>query len=105
MRLRTSIRTKERNSAAAASNPLAESRRLFGRGRGEQMQPASDDAGPPGLVAGAQASTVVTGEVFVEQQAITPVVVLLELFRPAVDGPPAIPVLEEDTVKPAGDLL
>src|SRR5262245_62125362 len=62
---------------------------LRGRGR-EQMQPTGNDAGPSGLMAGAQAGAVVAVEVLVEQDQIAPVRVVLEFLRPAVDRPAAI---------------
>ena len=47
------------------------------------------DPGPTGLMAGAQPGAVVAVEVFVKEDEILPVGVLLELFRPPVNGPPA----------------
>ena len=47
---------------------------------------------PAGLVAGPNARAVVAMEVLIEQQQITPVRILLELLRAAVDRPAAAAV-------------
>src|SRR5262245_38264431 len=59
---------------------LAQLENLIGRRGGEQVHGPSDDARPPGLVAGPQASAVVAVEVFVELEVIAPVRVLLQLL-------------------------
>src|SRR4051794_17095336 len=54
-----------------------------------------DEARPAGLVIRAESGTVVAVEVFVEQQQIAPVRILLELLRAAVDAPAARLVARE----------
>src|SRR3982750_4095429 len=84
---------------------LAGFERPFCRCRGEQMHRARDDSRPSGLMAGAEPRAVVAVEVFVEQQQVAPVRVLLELCRRAVDRPAAIRVLGEDAGQPPRNLL
>src|SRR5262249_53868848 len=84
---------------------LAELQHLFGRGRGEQVHRSSNDTGPTGLMAGAQAGAVVAMEVLVKQDQVAPVRVVLELLRPTVDRTPAILVLEEDAGASTRDLF
>lgn len=55
-----------------------------------------DEASPAGLVARAQTSTVVTVKVFVEQQQVAPVWVLLELLHVAMYGPVSLFVAQEN---------
>src|SRR5436190_21986862 len=45
-----------------------------------------DKSRPPGLVIRAEARAVVAVEVFIEQQAVSPVRILLEFFGSAVDS-------------------
>src|SRR3954465_5299259 len=67
----------------------------FGIERVEQLDLLGDDAGPAGLVAGADPGAVVAVEVFVEQQVVAEVRVFLKLFGPAERGSAAIFVAEE----------
>ena len=60
----------------------AEFEHLLGCGGREKVHGPRDDAGPAGLMTGAQAGAVVAVEVLVEQDEIAPVRVLLELLRP-----------------------
>jgi hypothetical protein len=69
------------------------------------MHASRDDAGPTGLVARAEAGPVVTVEIFVEQDQIAPVRVLLELPGSAIHRTPAILVSQEDAREAARDLL
>ena len=55
-----------------------------------------DDAGPAGLVRGAEAGAVVAMEVLVEHQVVLPRRVVLEPVDPAEAGPPAVGVDQED---------
>ena len=55
-----------------------------------------DDPGPAGLVARAEAGAVVAVEVFVEQDVVAPVRIVLELLGAAVHRPPAVLVAQED---------
>src|SRR5262245_16641597 len=64
---------------------FAEFEDLFRRGGGEQVHGAGDDSRPAGLMVGAEPGTVVAVKVFVELEAVTPVWVLLELCRGAVN--------------------
>jgi hypothetical protein len=52
-----------------------------------------------------ETGSVVTVEVFVEQEVVTPVRVLLKLARPPVHRPPAVAVAEEDAGQPPIDVL
>jgi hypothetical protein len=63
-----------------------------------------DQRGPASLVTGANARTVITVEVFVEQDQIAPVRVRLKLFRSAIDRPPSILVAKEDAFESLGEL-
>src|SRR5262249_59475110 len=56
----------------------------------EEMHQTGDDSSPAGLVACAKPGPVVTVEIFVEQQAIAPVRIVLELLGPPVDRPPPV---------------
>src|SRR5215469_16889032 len=59
--------------------------------------------GPSGLMTGADASAVVAMEIFVEQQVIPPVVIVLELRSAAEHRPPARLVAQKDPSQPIGD--
>src|SRR5262249_24463425 len=77
----------------------------FRRDAREEVQGTGDDSGPAGLVAGAQASSVVAVEILVEQDAIAPVRILLEHRRSTVDRSTTVLASEEDVSEPAGDFL
>ena len=64
-------------------------------GRKEMHHP-SDNSCPSGLMARAEASSVVSVEVFVEQQEIAPMRVLLKFRGSPVDGSPAVLTAEKD---------
>ena len=49
----------------------------------EDLCQRGDQSGPPRLVAGAEAGAVVAVEVLMERNVVTPVRILLELFRAA----------------------
>src|SRR5262245_44459731 len=68
---------------------------LLRRARRKEVHQSRDDAGPPGLMTGAEAGAVVAVEVLVEEDEIPPVRIVLELLRAAVDGATAIFVLQE----------
>src|SRR6267142_1545009 len=78
---------------------------LLGGGGREQVHGARDDAGPSGLMARPEPRAVVAVEVFIEQDEVAPVRVLLELAGAAVHRPPAIRVAQEDVGQAARDLL
>src|SRR6476469_10571318 len=65
------------------------------------MHGTCDDAGPAGLMAGAEASAVVPMEIFVKENQIAPVRVLLKFLGAAVDRPPTVFVLEKDIRQPS----
>ena len=46
--------------------------------------------GPTGLVTGTQTSAIISVEVFIEQDIVLPVRILLKFLRPAVDRTPAL---------------
>src|SRR5262245_1513098 len=94
----SSGRAREANLFAAGEP------RLGGHLR-EQLDQPGNDAGPAGLVAGAQARPVVAVEVFVELQVIAPVRVLLELAGPAEHRPPPLPVAQKDAGQASGQFL
>src|SRR5262249_24070182 len=48
---------------------------------------------------------VVAVEVFVEEDQVTPVRIVLELTSPAIDRPPSVLIAEESTRQPARDFL
>src|SRR5215472_18635013 len=50
-----------------------------------EMNQPSYDSGPSCLMTGAQSSSVVTVEIFVKQNVVAPVRVVLELLRASVD--------------------
>src|ERR1700722_11464110 len=60
---------------------------------------------PTGLMTGTKAGPVVTVEVLVKQDQSTPVRIVLESLRAAVDRSPHVIALEEDVGEPAGNLL
>src|SRR5690349_5733018 len=84
---------------------FAESEHLLGRGGGEQMHPASDNSSPSGLMVRTEAGAVVAMEVFVEQEQVPPVGILLKLPRPAINRPPPVFVSNKDVVQSARKLV
>src|SRR5262245_18867281 len=89
----------------------AERRSSPGRQEGLRIELAKnldeegDDASPTRLVAGADAGAVVAMEIFVEQQVIAPVGILLEFLRSTEHRPPAGFIAQEDPGQAIGDLL
>lgn len=73
------------------------------------MHSAGDEAGPAGLMACAEAGAVVAIEIFVEQDVVTPVGVLLKLRGAAVDGASSRAIFQENAMQPvidfAGDFV
>src|SRR5688572_16714768 len=84
---------------------LARLQDLLRRERGEQVHDPSNGPRPAGLMAGAQARSVVAVKMLIKQDAIAPVRIVLEVSSPAIDGPPAPLVLQEDIGEPAADLF
>src|SRR3954464_11824429 len=69
------------------------------------MHDRGNRPGPPGLVAGADAGAVVAMDVFVEQDEIAPVRILLKLCGAAVYRPAAILAPQEDPRKPLAEIF
>jgi len=65
----------------------------------------SDDAGPSGLLAGADAGAIVAVEVFVEQQVVAPLGIALRFLRRAKDRPEAGFIAQKDPGQAISDLL
>src|SRR5687768_4110529 len=59
-------------------------------------------SGPAGLVVRAETGAVVAVEIFVEQQQVAPVLVVLELLRAAVDRTRAVLAAGEQADHPVG---
>ena len=75
---------------------FAEFEHLLGAGGRKHMHAPGDDAGPAGLMAGAEAGAVVAVKVLVEREVIAPVRVLLKRAGAPVDRPPALVVPQKD---------
>ena len=84
---------RARSASAVEIGLLAAFEHLLRRDGREEMHGPGDDPGPAGLVAGAEAGAVVAVEVFVEQEAIAPVRVVLELLRRRRRRAPAVLVV------------
>src|SRR6516165_11761558 len=69
------------------------------------MHAASNNPGPSGLMASAEAGAVVAVEVFIEQDEIPPMRILLKLPCSPVNRPPLVLVVEKDVVRPVRKLL
>jgi hypothetical protein len=70
-----------------------------------QLREYGDEGGPPGLMAGAEACTVVTMEVLMKRNAVVPVWVALEFLRPTEDRTPTRLIAQEDALQAIGKLL
>ena len=70
-------------------NLLAFQLQVFGLDTPEQVEEDRDQTGPPRLMAGAEPRAVVTVEVFMEEDQIAPVRIVLKLGGPSVNRPPA----------------
>src|SRR5437763_13515237 len=68
------------------------------------LQELGHEAGPAGLMAGADTGAVVAVEILVEQRQVSPVRVAPEELEAPVHGPASILVDEEDADQPAGQL-
>src|SRR5512147_2163486 len=64
-----------------------------------EMDHSRDKAGPSSLMAGANSSTVITVEVFIEEDVIAPVWVLLKFLRPTEHGSAPIFIAQEDILE------
>src|SRR5512134_1903906 len=83
-----SLTARVRSSLFRHARTFTQLEHLFGRRRGKQVHAAGNDAGPPCLVAGPQAGSVVAVEVLVERKKVAPVRVFLKRPGPPVDRPP-----------------
>ena len=63
-----------------------------------------DQGGPARLMAGTDAGAVVAVKIFVERDEIAPMIIALELFRPAEDRPAAGVVTQKDSRQPLRNL-
>src|SRR4051794_28969854 len=70
----------------------------------EEVHPESDGAGPTGLVTRAETRAVVAVEIFVEQDEVAPVRIVLKLCRSAVYRPVAVCVAQEHLFESPLDL-
>src|SRR5512133_455171 len=62
----------------------------------EQLAHHCNRPGPPGLMARSQPRTVVAMEIFVEQEQVAPMRVVLEFLRSTIHGAPAMIILQEN---------
>src|SRR5262249_52834825 len=86
-------------------SPLAAFEELLRRDGREEMHEPGDGPGPSRLVTGAETGPVVAVEILVEQDAIAPVGILLELPSSPIDRPSAVLVLQKGVGQPPSDLL
>ena len=77
---------------------LASLEQLLRIEQSEELDQLRHQSCPAGLVTRAEPRAVVAVEVFVEQDQVAPVRIVLELFRAAVDRPPAVRIPQEDPV-------
>src|SRR5262245_4409141 len=70
----------------------------------EDIDQLRDDAGPARLMAGSKARAIVTVEIFVEQEVIFPLRIVLKFLCTAVHRPPARPISQKDPSEPMGDV-
>jgi hypothetical protein len=71
----------------------------------KQVQEGSDQSSPARLVAGPEPGAVVPVEIFVKENQIAPVRIVLELGRPAIDWPLPIGIAQKRAHQPADQLL
>src|SRR6185369_3327650 len=71
--------------------------------RSENPDQAGDQSGPSGLVAGSQAGAVVAVEIFVEENQVAPVWIVLEFSGASVDGAAAYRGAQESADETIGD--
>src|SRR5262245_55688521 len=88
------LATRRLNLYLGKGRHFAEFEKLLGCAGREHMHSPGDDAGPAGLMTGAEAGAVVAVKVFVEREVIAPVWVLLKLASAPVDRPPAMVVAQ-----------
>src|SRR5262245_11454270 len=83
---------------------LAFLERLLGINRSEQLDERGGHPSPSGLMTRTEPSAVVSMEILVEQDVVTPVRIGLKESGPAVHRTPALCVTEEDSRQPICDL-
>ena len=71
----------------------------------EELDQLRHDARPPGLVTRTEAGPIVAVEVFVEEDVVPPVRILLKLLGAAVHRPASAAVAQEDPREAIGNLL
>src|SRR5262249_30172009 len=71
---------------------------------GEEAGQRCDQRRPAGLVAGANAGTVVAAEILVEQHKVAPVGIVLDLLGSTIDRSAPGFVAQEDALEPQGQL-
>src|SRR5688572_11858553 len=71
----------------------------------EQMHGAGYETRPAGLMAGTQTGPIVTVEIFVEQEMVAPVRIVLELLGRSIYRPSAIAITQKDAAEPGRDVL
>src|SRR5215469_7759158 len=64
----------------------------------KEVERAGDETRPSSLMAGSQARTIVAVEIFVEEDVVAPVRILLELLRCSVHRPLAVRIAREEPV-------
>src|SRR5262249_31511457 len=62
-----------------------------------------NQSGPPGLMTGADAGTVVAVKILVEQQMVPPMRIGLELLRATKDRPASCTIAQENASQPVGN--
>src|SRR5215475_12078680 len=71
----------------------------------EELNQFGDQTSPSGLMARSQAGSVITVEVFVEQEVVSPVRIGLKFLRAAINRPAARPITEKDPDQSLTDFM
>src|SRR5262245_17876970 len=71
----------------------------------EQIEKASNQTSPAGLMTSAEPRAIITVEVFVEEYQIAPVRIFLKRTWFAIDRPPVVFIAQKTARQPAGDFL
>src|SRR5947199_104555 len=69
------------------------------------MEHLRNQAGPAGLVAGADANTGVAVKIFIEKNEILPMGIALKFLRIPMNGPPTVAVRQEKPRQASGDFF
>src|SRR5215469_8125217 len=78
---------------------------IGGAHSGKEVKRAGDETRPSSLMACSQARTVIAVKIFVKEDVVAPVRILLELLRCSVNRPLAVRIAQEDTRSAPSDLL